>query len=157
MNEQMMAEAAELRRIFREDLHKPFPYTDCRRVMAQAGEFDEGLIPDLDLYFGDVAGYCSHGKQFLRLSKEDLLAARKILTSSFFEMHPEYLPLTAFINEADTPTLLADLKLHDELRGRLLAIIATLLAETEAADSAPLAATAQARIAAHYAPQRKVA
>lgn len=157
MNEQTLAEAVELERVYHEKLLKPFPYADCRHVMAQVGEFDEGLIPDLDLYFSNVAGYCSWGKRLQRMPRPELLAARATLTRSFFEKHPEYLPLTALINEADTPTLFGDLKLHEELRNRLLAIIPALLAETEAADSLPIAAAAQTRVATHYAPQRKVA
>lgn len=123
--------AVELRRIFKEDLSTPFPYDDCRRVYARAGKIADGLIPDLVLYLGDVAGYCSLGKKLLRLPEEDLLKARATLERSFFEKHLEYLPLAAWINEADTPALFADLEFHDELRGRLLAIIATLLAKAD--------------------------
>ena len=150
MNEYNLAESVEIGRIYQEKLMAPFPYADCRHVRAQAGEQTEGLIPDLDLYFSDVAGYCSRGKRFLRLSKDELLAARKILARSFFEKHSEYLSLSAFINETDTPTLFADLKLHDELRVRLLAIISTLLTEAEAVEPAYAAAS-------HYSPQRKSA
>lgn len=132
MVDHTVAEAlVELRRVFKEDLSTPFPYDDCRRVYARAGKIADGLIPDLDLYFGDVAGYCSWGKRLQRLSQAELLAARATLARSFFEKHPEYLPLAVLINETDTPVLFADLKLHDELRGRLLAIIATLLAAAE--------------------------
>ncbi|MGH9839290.1 MAG: hypothetical protein ACREEM_10950, partial [Blastocatellia bacterium] len=66
----------ELRRIFKEDLSGPFPYGDCRRLRAKAGGIYEGLIPDLDLYFWDVAKYCSLGKKLLRLPKDDLIKAR---------------------------------------------------------------------------------
>ena len=140
----------ELRRVFKEDLSTPFPYGDCRRVYAGAGKIADGLIPDLDLYFGDVAGYCSLGKKLLRLSANDLLKARATLIRSFFEKHSQYLPLTAFINETDTPTLYADLKLHDELRARLLIIISSLLAETAEAEAAGYALP-------RYSTQRKSA
>lgn len=142
----------ELRRIFKEDLTGPFPYADCRRLRASSEGTYEGLIPDFDLYFWEVAKYCSLGKKLLRLPKDDLSKARATLTKSFFEKHPEYLPLAALINETATPTLHADLKLHDELRRRLLAVVSTLLAEAAAAgNEMPAQATAA------YATQRKLA
>lgn len=152
MDAERVAAATELRRICKEDLAKPFPYPDCRLVYAKGGKLADGLIPSLDLYFSDVAGYCSWGKRLLRFSQSELLAARATLTRSFFEKHPEYLPLKALINETETPTLFADLKLHDELRGRLLALIAALLAEAGAA-----AEETTARATTHHTPQRKLA
>ena len=140
----------ELRRVFKEDLTEPFPYADCHRLLTHIEGDDEGLIPDLDLFFWDVAKYCSLGKKLLHLPKDDLSKARVMLAESFFEKHPEYLPLAALINETDTPTLSAELKLHDELRARLLAIISTLLAEAEAVEPAYAAVS-------HYSLQRKSA
>ena len=145
IDDDLSASAAELRRVCKEDLSRPFPYQDCRRVLAAANLSGDDLIPELDLYFSDVAGYCSWGKRLLRFSRSELLTARATLERSFFEKHPEYLPLAALINETDTPTLFADLKLHDELRGKLLALIATLLAAAEpleptGADAVPEAA-----------------
>lgn len=133
----------ELQRILKEDLSKPFPYDDCRRVLAKAGVTGADLISYLDLYFGDIAGYCSWGKNLLRMSKDDLNGARALLARSFFEKHPEYLPLTALINETDTPTLFAELGLYDKVRLQLLAVIAELLSEPEASE--PLLADALVR------------
>lgn len=134
----------ELRRIFKEDLSGPFPHGDCRRLRAKAGGIYEGLIPDLDLYFWDVAKYCSLGKKLLRLPKDDLIKARATLERSFFEKHPEYLPLAALISETDTPTLRAEIELHDELRGKLLKIITALLSEAKAVEPAVAGASSEA-------------
>jgi hypothetical protein len=57
--------AANLRRVFTEELRTPFPYEDCRRVMEEAGMKGASLIPDLDLYLSDLAGYASWGKKIL--------------------------------------------------------------------------------------------
>jgi hypothetical protein len=80
----------------------------------------------------------------LRLPKDDLIKARATLERSFFEKHPEYLPLAALISETDTPTLRAEIELHDELRGKLLKIISALLSEAKAVEPAVAGASSEA-------------
>lgn len=144
MTDHIEETVVELRRIFKEDLSGTFPYDDCRHLRAKAGGNYEGLVPDLDLYFWDVAKYCSLGKKLLRLPKDDLIKARATLERSFFEKHPEYLPLAALISETDTPTLRAEIELHDELRSKLLKIISSLLSEGKAAEPALAGASSEA-------------
>lgn len=134
--------AAGFRRILEEELSKPFPYDDCRRVLAKAGELADGeiadgLIPDLDLYFSDIAGYCSYGKRLLSLPQNELTAARATLETSFFEQHPEYRVLASWINETETPVLFADLNRHEEVRVRLLELISYLLSDSGAVETRP--------------------
>lgn len=134
--------AAGFRRTLEEELSKPFPYDDCRRVLAKAGEIADGeiadgLIPDLDLYFSDIAGYCSYGKKLLGLPQNELAAARATLETSFFEKHPEYRALAPWINEIETPRLSADLSRHEEVRCRLLELISCLLSDSEVVETPP--------------------
>lgn len=146
----------ELRRIFKEELSRPFPYDDCRHVRAQDGEIGELLIPHLVLYFMDIAGYCSHGKKLLLLSEDNLRKAQATLAKSFFEKHPEYF---ALINGTNTPTLFAELGLYDKVRLQLLAVIAELLSTPEASE--PLLANAlggatPGQSVMHYPSQNRV-
>ncbi|MGH9846072.1 MAG: YxiJ family protein [Blastocatellia bacterium] len=132
--------AAGFRQTLEEDLSKPFPYDDCRRVLARAGDIADGdiadgLIPDLDLYFSDIAGYCSHGKKLLNMPKDDLVAARATLERSFFEKHPEYRALAVWINEIETPMLFAEINRHEEVRCKLLELISNLLSDSEIAET----------------------
>jgi hypothetical protein len=108
-------------RLFNE-LRHPFPYADCRKLYSIAPDTSDGLIPDLDLYVSDLAGYCGRGHRIIRMSAEEFLNMKKAASRSFFEKHPEYLPLREFISEEDTPDLFHDLNRSEEMRASLLKI-----------------------------------
>src|SRR5260221_6138942 len=100
--------------------YTPFPYEDCRTLLALSpGEYD-GLIPDLDLYFSTIAGYASSASRVHSWSADGLRQLRQDLASSFFEDHPEYELLQRDISDDVTPNLSARLRLYDELRIELL-------------------------------------
>jgi len=125
----MTESADELRRIFKEELGKPFPYEDCRRVMEEAGMKGAALIPDLDLYLSDLASYASWGKKILDWSRESILEARVKMEKSFFELHPKYLPLASLITEMKTPDLAFQMALYEKLRIEILNLLSQLLSE----------------------------
>ncbi|MGH9769185.1 MAG: hypothetical protein ACREAB_17295 [Blastocatellia bacterium] len=130
MTPQTMKEsAAELRRIFTEELGKPFPYEDCRRVMDEAGMKDSALIPDLDLYLSNLAGYASWGKKILDWPREKMLEARARLTKTFFELHQQYLSLAPLITETKTPDLAFQMALYEKLRIEMLDLLSKLLSD----------------------------
>lgn len=115
-----------LRTLYDRDMYRPFPYPGCRTILANTGESYEGFIPDLDLYFGDIAGYCSSPKRLTRWSEDQLSAVRKTLETSFFEMHPEYRELEARISPEDTPDLHTAMERYEVARTRLLYLIGLL-------------------------------
>ncbi|MGH9753622.1 MAG: YxiJ family protein [Blastocatellia bacterium] len=130
MTPQTVKESAdELRRIFKEELGEPFPYEDCRRVMEEAGMKDAALIPDLDLYHSDLAGYASWGKKILDWPRERILEAQAKLAKSFFDLHPKYLPLAPLITEIKTPYLASQMALYEKLRIEMLDLLSGLLSD----------------------------
>jgi uncharacterized protein YecE (DUF72 family) len=107
----------ELERLDRRD-RGPFPYEGCRRAKAQDREgVFENLIPDLDLYFSDIAGYRSSGKRILRWSEEKLDEARQRLARTFFDRHPIYVSLQSLRRE-DAPDLFE--RMHETERARVV-------------------------------------
>lgn len=110
-----------------ESANSPFPYEGCRTVMARnSGEY-EGLIPDLDLYFSTIAGYASAASRISSWDANRLQRARNDLACSFFELHPEYELLTREIDDDIAPDLAEQLRFHEELRTRLLALVRNVI------------------------------
>jgi hypothetical protein len=121
--------AVEAARISSEEDRFPFPYDDCRRLRREdSGEF-EVLIPDLDMWCSDIAGYCSWGKKILSWPEEKVLQARGHMSLSFFDKHPEYSLLERLITEANTPDLFEDLQLYERMRKKLLELFDFMLSE----------------------------
>jgi len=101
----------------------PFPYAGCRKLYALVGEEAKDLIPDLDLYFSALAGYCSRGSRIVKMSAREISHAKKTANKSFFEMYPKYNSLGVFITEAGTPDLFRRLDLYKQMRVTLLEIL----------------------------------
>jgi hypothetical protein len=118
--------ANELRRLYESELCTPFPYSDASKLRREGGELYEGFIPDLDMHFSDIAGYCSWGGKILRWPKEKIDEARERLSRSFFERFPKYDSLQVVINELDTPALYKELQLHERMRRKLLDLLEEL-------------------------------
>ncbi len=125
----MKESAIELRRIFKEELGKPFPYEDCRQVMEEAGMKDTALIPDLDIYLSDLAGYASWGKKILDWPREKMLEAQAKLARTFFDLHPQYAPLAPLITETKTPDLASRIAVYEKLRIEMLDLLSRLLSD----------------------------
>jgi len=130
MTPQTIKESAdELHRLYKEELRKPFPHEDCRRVMEESGMKDMALIPELDIYRSDLAGYASWGKKILDWPRERMLEARARVEKSFFELHPKYLPLAQLITDVKTPDLASQMALYEKLRIEMLDLLSRLLSE----------------------------
>ena len=121
-------QADEVLRLFKESC-RPFPYAGCRALIRDSGEAYEGLIPDLDLYFSEIAGYCSWGRTIPKWSKEKLFEARNKLSKSFFDKHPKFQPLQPAVSETGTPDMYESLKLYEVMRRNLVDLISQVLSE----------------------------
>jgi hypothetical protein len=106
----------------------PFPYEGCgclRRQFADANL--ENLIPHLDLWLGDVSGFASRGKSLLRLTPEQVSAARGMMSLSFFDKHPEYAWLGRHIGGRDTADLFDCLTVAERMRIDLVGLFDFML------------------------------
>lgn len=110
-----------------------FPYEGCRKLLEQSDSVYEHLISDLDLYFSEIAGYCSWGKRIPKWPREKMEVALKRLSVSFFAIHPQYKPLEKLISEVNTPDLHRDLLLYEDLRSLLMKILSSLLQQPSSA------------------------
>ncbi len=123
MRKEVVKKLEILRMLYKTDLLHPFPYDDCRRLLADNGKGFKDLIPSLDAYFSDVGGLCSWGKRSLNWSHEDIDKHAFILRESFFEKYPVFAPLEISIKDKDTPTLFSQLLIYDLMRLTLLDIL----------------------------------
>src|SRR5688572_25762057 len=64
-NSHLVSQAEQLDALYKQGLQGRFPYDDIRELFRKAGNAYEGFIPDLDLYFSTIVGYCSWGKRIL--------------------------------------------------------------------------------------------
>jgi hypothetical protein len=120
------AMAIEIARIYVEEARGPFPYEGCRWLRSQFG-VGENLIPNLDMWFSAVAGFCSRGKRLLSLFSIEIPDARGIVSLSFFDKHPEYALLERHITADAVPDLYEALKLYERMRTKLLELLDFLL------------------------------
>jgi hypothetical protein len=67
--------AIEIKRLYEEDDRHPFPYEGCRFLLANLGDEFKILIPDLDTYFSEIAGYSSWGPSILKWPEEKVREA----------------------------------------------------------------------------------
>ncbi len=114
---------------YKEYLVKPFPYQGALKLRREGGEAYEGLIPDMDMYFYDIASHCGGVKKMLKWPKEKLHQAREKFGQSFFDKYAQYKPLEPLITEANTPDLYACLMQHEQMRVSLLKLLSQLLHE----------------------------
>lgn len=121
--------ASELQHLYQAEFHSPFPYKDCRKLLSEANEDYEDLIPDLDSYFYNIASHCGGVRKILKWSNEQLLKSREQLGESFFVKYPQYKPLEPMITNVNTPDLYARLELCERLRVNLLELLFELLSE----------------------------
>ncbi len=102
---------------------------DCRYLLQNNHEQFRNLIPDLDLYLLNVAGYCGNSWRLLKLSKEKPQEIGGSLTTTFFEEYPQYRLLEGQIDELNTPDLYERLALYEKMRSLLLEILSILIYE----------------------------
>jgi hypothetical protein len=121
--------AVEIAQTYNEQDRSPFPYEGCRWLRREFDGELENLIPDLDMWLSDIAGFSGQGKRLLNLPEEKVSHARGIMSLSFFEKHPEYAWLERHITESDTPDLYEKINLYERMRRMLVALFDLMLRE----------------------------
>ena len=125
MKSEVVEKLIILQELYKSDLLHPFPYEDCGKINDKKDEFED-LIPCLDLYFSDIAGYCSWGKRIEKWTTEKIADAQIKLHKSFFDRFPKFLGLKSAINERETPTLYSQLLIFDLMRLTLADILSEI-------------------------------
>lgn len=113
----------ELQSSYQEACGVSFPYDGSRHLLQEVGGSYEDLIPDLDMYFSTIAGYCSWGERILKWPPEKIVEAQNRIAVSFFEKHPQYKPFEVAITESETPDLFAQMASYERMRTRLLELL----------------------------------
>jgi len=121
-----------LQELYKSDFLHPFPHQDCRKILAENGGEFEDFIPSLDLYFSDVAGYCSWGKKISSWSVEKVNNVKAELQKTFFQRFPKFSDLQSKITENETPNLHSQLLIFDLMRLTLLDILSEIKTERNA-------------------------
>ena len=109
----------------------PFPYADCRHVLALADPGNEGFVPELAMYSSRIAGFASSARGLRTWTPQRLALARELTSESFFEENPCYERLQWFINDEDTPDLADSLEHYERMRTALLRLIELVDSESE--------------------------
>ena len=123
LDSNLITQAEWLASLYKKSSESAFPYQKVRELLQKAGISSSNLVPDLDLYFSTLAGYCSWGKRLLTWDDETVKTAKAYATQGFFERHPEYGSLLPFIDQSD---LNQELNIHEEMRTALLALLISL-------------------------------
>ena len=112
----------DIETLTRDELYGKFPYEDCHWLRNNTAAGEE-LIPDLDIYFSDIAGFSSSASRLAERHIEQLEAYWPSMQLNFFEKFPQHKPLQEKINETDTPTLARELRSAEIVRLELLPLI----------------------------------
>ena len=118
--------AYEIMQLYRKD-RGPFPYAGCRFILQGLEDEFDGLIPDLNLWSMDIAGFASQSYKIKNWPVEKLRMAQGLISLRFFDKHPEYRVLERSITSEETPDLYERLKLYEEMRRKLLELISNWL------------------------------
>ncbi len=96
----------EIEELYRSHLGKgPFPYKDCYALQKRKDIPTSDFIPELDYYFGNIAGYSSWASRLIDKSIEERQKAKKILEKNFYEYFPDLARLENMITKDQTPKL----------------------------------------------------
>src|SRR5687768_6133923 len=93
----------ELKELDRADAG-PFPYDDCRKLQTIDRKY-ASLIPDLDFYLSEHAGYRSWGRNILKWPDEKIEEVLGRIDESFFDRFPIYAALESQITSSTVPDL----------------------------------------------------
>lgn len=103
---------------------RPFPYEACRAVQRRDDRY-EGLIPDLDSYFSELAGYRSWGRRILTWADEKIETTRRRIEIPFGERFPGYRELQTLPEESN------DLRKALDIAERTRTVLLQLLNELQ--------------------------
>ena len=115
-----------LQELYKSDFLHPFPHEDCRKILRRHDNRFELLVPCLDVYFSDVAGFCSRAKRISDWSFEENESATGKMRKSFFERFSQFSDLKPEITEKETPKLYNQLLIYDLMRLTLLDVLSEI-------------------------------
>ena len=115
-----------LQKLYKTDFLRPFPIKDCRVILSESDAKFSDFVPSLDVYFSDVAGYCSWGKRIENWSFEKIIEAKHILRKSFFQRFSKFSVLESKISENKTPNLHSQLLITDLMRLTLVDVLSEI-------------------------------
>jgi hypothetical protein len=118
-----MSAAEQIESLYATSFNHPFPYRDCARLLKDRPRPEGTFVPELDWYFGTVAGYSHSASRLNTRSVAELQATEKFLSKGFFEHFPQLAPYRELIDEARTPDLHRDLNVAEKLRQDLLPLV----------------------------------
>jgi hypothetical protein len=118
-----MLKAEEIIDLYWGVLHKSFPYEECRILVRSDKDQFHDLVPDLDSYGSFIAGYSLSASKLGERAPRELSLAIVRLRQSFFEEHPEYLPLIPLVTEEMAPALYLQLMTWEEIRWSLIELM----------------------------------
>ncbi len=102
----------------------PFPYKDCSLISHLCGVETAELIPELDLFFGDIAGWSSSATRLDQGPIQELLKAQSWLSKGgFFERRPHLAVCRDAITPEETPDLFRPMHVAEELRISLMLLL----------------------------------
>lgn len=114
--------------LYEEDI-SPFPSEGCRWLKREFEANLDDLIPDLDMWFLNLAGYSSVVKRIPSWPEEKGQEVKGALAFNFFEEYPQYAWLERHITQANTPDLYEHLQLYEQLRKMLYELLDFMLRE----------------------------
>jgi hypothetical protein len=107
----------------------PFPYDGCRWLRVAADYRHDGLVPDLDGYLSEFAGYRSWGKKILEWPDEKIATVEKRLSRSFFERFPAYTELKPLLGSYEASDVRRTLHNAEQTREALLQLFSAIRRE----------------------------
>jgi hypothetical protein len=117
----------QIESLYKSGFGGPFPYKDCFLVSDRCGVARGELIPELDLFFGDIAGYASSATTLDQRPSQELLKARSWLSrGDFFERYPRLAVCRDSIAAEEMPDLWRHMKVAEELRTSLLHLLSEM-------------------------------
>jgi hypothetical protein len=124
----LMSLGEQIEAVYARDFGGPFPYQDCYLLADLLGISGGDLIPELDYYFGNIAGYGSSASRLQNRSSDELKRARKTLSKDFYQYHPALEPCRHLIDPVRTPLLFRYMHASEEMRLQLLLLLEGVLA-----------------------------
>ncbi|HEX8153359.1 MAG TPA: hypothetical protein VF698_09555 [Thermoanaerobaculia bacterium] len=109
-----------------------FPYEDCRKLQRIGGA-DASLIPDLDAYLSEIAGYRSWGTRVASWPDEKISDVERRISSSFFDRYPAHSVLRDVIDSGRVPNVRSAIARADETRAVLRDLLHELKLERDGA------------------------
>lgn len=113
----------DIQNLYKTSFMDNFPHDDCYRLVQKTQRPGADLIPELDSYFGTIAGYSSSAVRLEDRSLQELEEARNILSRTFFDIYPGLQLYAALITPTETPKLHYTMQVAEKLRMSLLDLL----------------------------------